>query len=126
MENSRRLECLIAKRVLAIKIEALNEDSNIYESSQELDKDSLHPNYKSQVSITPNHKLNKGKCKVPAAIEQFLRNDRSNNMVFEGNGIVSTLSSEEAIDERQQVCGKKKNGTKKIVNVFCSSSCIIG
>ena len=126
MESSRSLELLTAKRILAIKIEVISEDSYIDESSEKLDHDSLHPNYKSRISCRTSPKFDKGKSKVPAAIEEFLKNNPSNFIALEKVGFTSTLSSDEGIDDQEPPTGKKKNKAKNIANILCSSSCVIG
>lgn len=126
MEKSRSLNYQIAKSVLAMHIEVHNEDYKSDEESKEIDEDSLHPNYKSKLSLTPCAKLNIEKFKIPSEIGDFLKSNQSNLITTDKASHVLTATSDEGIHEREEVAGMKKRGAMKHYKFICSTSCIIG
>ena len=126
MEKSRKLNFEIAKKELAMQIDVNNEDSKSDEGSYGIDEDLLHPYYKSKLSLTPSAKLNKEKCKIPAAIEEFLKSSQSNLIAPDRESYVLILSSDEGIDKRELGARDKKKRVMKLSKIICSSSCIIG
>ena len=115
-----------AKKSLKIEISLSDNDLSFSEHFRdEIDHDSLHPNYKLTMSRSHEYLAKSDRCKVSAQIEKFLMKHPKLNDLNKRNSSSPTRSGTEQ-NESKELISRKNKGSKKQNLCSCSSACIIG
>ena len=114
------------KKPLKIEIPHTEEDLSFSEHFRdEIDHDSLHPNYKLKTSRSFGYLAEPDRCKVSVKIEKFLTKHPKFHDLNKRNSSAPTRSGTEQSEIKEFLNSKKKGNTKQNL-CSCSSACIIG
>lgn len=124
MEKSKINDVSLKRKVLKIKIFASIEVANSFELIKEdLDKDSLHPNYGNCFSKKPEFFSRKDKSKLSIQIESFLRKHRNSSAPSNKNLSKDILSVTR--DMTESVLHENSKRSKAFKSCGCSGACVI-